>query len=1043
MKRLILIVSLLCAIPASAQSWSNIISSSRAINWTGAGLPPTLPDGETTTNPWTPPTRTQCVTSACNTVSGGTVTATSLGAALVSCPAGTYILIPAGTFTINNANIPLYVANGGNVAAETTGSGGCTLKGSGPQSTTIELTGSAEIQAGISWNGATCTWSSGLSEGSTSLTATGCNWQPVVGTVATLGQCDSGYSGAFPCTGTAPVDNGALFVCGDNLTNITSTSNPCQYGTTEGTGPNHHQEQNVYVTGVTGTCSSSCTITFTPGIYMPNWASGQSPVVTWITSSSAGNTITAEGIGLEDMTVYLPTGNTAPFGVAFGPAYASWVKGVRFVGAADGNTSNPLTVGPCKNCLVLNNYFFPNLALVSGIPAAALSVDQSSDTLVLNNAMTTGVPWTGQATPDGNVGNVFAYNMGRDAFTQYYENRFFEHHAYTSFNLREADQIAGTIEDATWATHGLETNFRNYWSGWDPPYASPNLNNARAAQDDEYSRFINYVGNVFGSSLLTIYQGQSGVGEIYTMNAQNHDSLVVPTSFRWMNYDSVTGGTRSCGNSSSPNWSAYCGGTSEVPTSLSGNAVPFENSIPSTTSLPCSFFLSGYTSTTCTAHPTGGTGLNWWKVCKTWTTFPTSCAATQTQPFPAVGPDVTGGSYLSGHAYDVPAAVAWEYLPTDTTYQNSYTISSSTWSSVSGTCSPAPAPCEILTFSGGVLPNLMSLLGAFEFSGVNSACVPPTFSSLSSNPNSEMLITASTATTVTYALPTNPGVSCTGTMKFPDVRQFDERVFENDPLGVILSPPTENFGTVNLGSSSSPITFTLTNNTGTTATSISPTVTGGNSGDFAITNSGTGSCAAASGSIAGGASCTFTVNFTPGAAGSRSTTLSVSYSGGDGASPQTSALSGTGNATGSVSLSPSSQNFGTITVGASSATVSFTLSNTTASSVTSITVTNTGGNTADFVNTNTGSCTSTLAASSSCTIIMKFSPSAVGSRSTTLNVADSASSSPQQSSLSGTGITSVTAPAAAIMAILKLDPVLGENPIPLLITASLRLSISD
>jgi hypothetical protein len=112
MKRLILIVSLLCAIPASAQSWSNIISSSRAINWTGAGLPPTLPDGETTTNPWTPPTRTQCVTSACNTVSGGTVTATSLGAALVSCPAGTYILIPAGTFTINNANIPLYVANG-------------------------------------------------------------------------------------------------------------------------------------------------------------------------------------------------------------------------------------------------------------------------------------------------------------------------------------------------------------------------------------------------------------------------------------------------------------------------------------------------------------------------------------------------------------------------------------------------------------------------------------------------------------------------------------------------------------------------------------------------------------------------------------------------------------------------------------------------------------------------------------------------------------------------------------------------------------------
>jgi hypothetical protein len=46
---------------------------------------------------------------------------------------------------------------------------------------------------------------------------------------------------------------------------------------------------------------------------------------------------------------------------------------------------------------------------------------------------------------------------------------------------------------------------------------------------------------------------------------------------------------------------------------------------------------------------------------------------------------------------------------------------------------------------------------------------------------------------------------------------------------------------------------------------------------------------------------------------------------------------------------------------------------------------------------------------------MKFTPTTTGSRSTTLNVADSASSSPQQSSLSGTGTAVVTAPAAAFM----------------------------
>jgi hypothetical protein len=64
------------------------------------------------------------------------------------------------------------------------------------------------------------------------------------------------------------------------------------------------------------------------------------------------------------------------------------------------------------------------------------------------------------------------------------------------------------------------------------------------------------------------------------------------------------------------------------------------------------------------------------------------------------------------------------------------------------------------------------------------------------------------------------------------------------------------------------------------------------------------------------------------------------------------------------------------------------------------------------VNTGTGTCASTLAANSSCTINLKFSPTQVGSRSTTLNIADSASSSPQQSSLSGTGTPVVTFPSA-------------------------------
>jgi hypothetical protein len=109
---------------------------------------------------------------------------------------------------------------------------------------------------------------------------------------------------------------------------------------------------------------------------------------------------------------------------------------------------------------------------------------------------------------------------------------------------------------------------------------------------------------------------------------------------------------------------------------------------------------------------------------------------------------------------------------------------------------------------------------------------------------------------------------------------------------VSLSPSSESFGSINLGSSSLPVTFTLTNNSSTTATSIAPSTV--HNTVYVVTNSGAGSCAAAGGSLAASASCTFTVMFTPAVAGLITDTLSVSYGGGDGAGPQTSALSGTG-----------------------------------------------------------------------------------------------------------------------------------------------------
>src|SRR5450755_218659 len=107
------------------QTSSGILAPSRAFDWKNAGLPATLPDGETSANPWTPPARTQCATSQCNTVTGGNVTAATINAAISSAPAGTFVLVPAGTFGL-----------GGNITLATNS---VTLRGSGASQT--KLTG--------------------------------------------------------------------------------------------------------------------------------------------------------------------------------------------------------------------------------------------------------------------------------------------------------------------------------------------------------------------------------------------------------------------------------------------------------------------------------------------------------------------------------------------------------------------------------------------------------------------------------------------------------------------------------------------------------------------------------------------------------------------------------------------------------------------------------------------------------------------------------------------------------------------------------------
>lgn len=740
MKRLTTIAFLLVYVVTGSlsfsQTWSGIVASSRAIDWSHAGLPATLPDGETTPNPWTPPTRTQCG----STITSG-ASVTTINTALAACGTGTYVLLGAGTFTVTNAQLRLADTAGG------TSHSGTSLRGSGPNSTKIVLVGSAVIVYGNAWSAGTGTWTSGFTQGATSLGMTlNTGAAPSVGELISVSQCDTNQTGAG-CVGTR-IDNGGVYLCGGTTSCANQAGNDTQ------------QSQTVLTSTVTNTGGSNYTITFTPGLYMPNWAAqGGGAFVGW---TGAGSTQTPSGIGLEALTVDM-TGTSGNFGIQFSNVYASWIKGVRIVGTG---SSEAVDFFNCKNSLIANSLIDDYSYLINPL-SLSLQEGSDSDNLVINNILLHGLSWEGLGS---NEGDVIAYNLIAQTHTLYYEANPFQHTPGNAFTLYEGNSTGHITDDDTWGSANLNTFFRNYLNGADPPYLLPSSCSSLsciAMKIDGYHRFSNIIGNVIYGPQLTSYEAilstpTNGVtnNACYRWSADTDDPLTLTTAMRWGNVCSKTQA------SDTPTNSGIRFVSSEVPTSLSGNAIPFQNSVPGNTNLPGSFFMST------TAHPSGGTGLSWWKVCTSWSSFPTSCSGTQTNPFPAVGPEVTGGNNAGGFAYDIPAAVAFNStsaLPIDTTYQNSYAVTGYSWAT--GT--------ETITVTG--LPtNSAHIMGGFQITGATGAC--------NSAAGTEFVMTGSSpvptgagATTITY-LVANPGACSGGNMKFPDVRQFDESVFQNDPL---------------------------------------------------------------------------------------------------------------------------------------------------------------------------------------------------------------------------------------------------------------------
>jgi hypothetical protein len=203
-----------------------------------------------------------------------------------------------------------------------------------------------------------------------------------------------------------------------------------------------------------------------------------------------------------------------------------------------------------------------------------------------------------------------------------------------------------------------------------------------------------------------------------------------------------------------------------------------------------------------------------------------------------------------------------------------------------------------------------------------------------------------------------------------------------------LTPSSLTFATQLVKTVSPPQNITLTS-TGTSALSITSIAV--TSTNFAETNN----CPS---SLAPGASCTISVTFQPMAKGVLTGTLQVTDNASN--SPQTASLTGTCTF---VQLVPASLNFGTVTVGTTSAPQTVTLTNEGTSGKLNITgIKFTGTNPADFAQTNT--CGSSVPARGTCTITVTFTPTATGTRTASLGVYDDGGGSPQTVAVSGTGM---------------------------------------
>lgn len=896
-------------------------------------------------------------TTICSTLSAG-ATAAQINSAIAACGTGQVVYLNAGTYNL-----------AGGIAF--TGKSNVTLRGAGPDQTILKFTAGtgcgglgADVcvisnpanyigDAAILPGGAkSCLWTAGYAQGATSITLNSCGASPPLNQFIILDQANDS------------ADTGGVYNC-----SLGSCNNEGSTDTNGRTisGSIHSQPQLVYVSNVSGSGSGPYTVTISPGLYANNWRTGQAPGAWWPGYVS--------GDGIENMTVdHTNSPSSIHAGIYFYNAYNSWVKNVRGINS----NRNQVWLYQSGKITVRDSYFY---GTKNGAQESyGIEFWISSDCLIENDI------FQHIASPietENYSGSVVAHNYSIDDYFpigggNWLQVSYPNHGAGGHMNLFEGNTFQGLIGDDDWGTASLMTYFRNQLSGWETNMTM----NTMPTQTWWGNRGYNFVGNVLGKvGYHTQYEVSPGVGStgscdksIYTFGWRGtrcqgtSESLPRSTSMRWGNYDTVNAAVR---------WDA---------TESSPGAVTYINaqSTPASHTLPASFYLS--------AKP------SWW-------TTPWGVP-----PWPAIGPDVTGGTGPGGFAYNNPAQTCYNHTSIDSAYgtanvllfnaNNCYAATATSLVSFSPT-SRAFGNQQISTTSSALTVTMTSAgTGTININSISVTGTNPTNFAQTNNCGASLASGASCTITITFT-PSALGARSANIQTVTNASDSPELV----PLtgtgtapatsAVTFSPTSLAFGNQTTGTTSSARTITMTDTGAATLNITSINFTGTNTSDFAKTTT----CGS---TLAANASCTITITFTPGADGARSANVQTITDAPD--SPELVPMTGTGTTPPApqATLSPASLAFGNVLTGVTSASQAITLSNIGNASLTISSITLTGANSAMFAQTNT--CGASVAAGGSCIITVTFTPTSTGAKVASVSVADNAAGTPHTAGLTGTGV---------------------------------------